>query len=785
MQKARGYGRMKTCVRAMLVSTVLAAMPAWAQVSPGATGPAAPAATNAEAIARTVGDGEIIVTANKREQNLQDVSIAVTAVGAERLTTARVDNIQDLQVLVPNISFGNDFAIAKIFIRGIGTNISTTGSEPAVAVYTDGAVNARPEAQFASMFDIDRVEVLRGPQGTLFGRNAVGGAINFITAKPTRDFSGFANFSYGNYQAVFGEGAVSGPLAPGIYARAAVRIDTHDGYGRNEFTGNGIDDLNKKMGRVQLLFDRDAPLTVLLAAEIYHEKEHANAVKYGGPTFALPELFPVGRGGFATGSARNIASEVDPQNDLDTHSFTATIDYKLGDGLSVRSLSNYRKMDAKIIQDVDISSVVSSLAVNGFASSIQNRQPYSKQVSEELQLLVDVGRLQGVVGGFYYNESFGALPNNIGVGPDGRGEAGYIPALTAAGIAITDPINARYSATAGDLNVEAWAAFADFSYKLSDQFVLKAGARYSDESRRMINAGYIIGRAGRGPVIQFNNMDRKKFNNFAPKLGAEYHPTDDVMLYYVYQQGFKSGTGELSLTNNPIIGPEKVYNHEAGIKSQFLDRRLTLNVAGFYNKLTGLQLDRTTYDPVLSLLTTFENAASTHAYGVEVDASMRITPEFRVDVSGSYLHSTFDTYLANDPTDARNIAGSSVFAPTAVNLDGNVTRYSPKWVWNVHPAYNLELGGGGRLLFQGDVSYKSKQFHTEFNDDRLSAPKYTIVNGSIRYSTPDDRISVQGFVNNAFDKLQRGGTFALATARVLGVTYLPPRTYGIIVGFKF
>ena len=148
---------------------------------------------------------EIIVTAQKREQSLQDVSAAVTAVSADRLESAQINNLEDLQQIVPTITFGNDFNMAKIFIRGIGANTSTTGSEPGVAVHVDGVVISRAEAQRTSLFDIERVEVLRGPQGTLYGRNAVGGSINLITAKPTAELDGYARLSVGNYDALFME----------------------------------------------------------------------------------------------------------------------------------------------------------------------------------------------------------------------------------------------------------------------------------------------------------------------------------------------------------------------------------------------------------------------------------------------------------------------------------------------------------------------------------------------------------------------------------------------------
>lgn len=769
------------------------AIPAFAQA--GQAEPAAVAAQDTAQQEAGPAVNEIIVTANKREQNLQDVSAAVTAVGVDRLQQANVENLEDVQNLVPNLSFGNDFNIAKIFIRGIGTNISTSGAEPAVALYVDGAVISRPEAQFASLFDLERVEVLRGPQGTLFGRNAVGGAVNLITAKPTKDFSGYANFTAGNYNNFVGEGAVSGPLADGIYGRFATRVETRGGYGINEYTGTEIDDLNKRMGRVELLFDKGGPLKVLLSGELYDENDHANAVKYGGPTFPdTPGLGPAGAGGFATQSPRNISGETDPKNKLRTWSLTGTVDYKANDWLAFRSITNYRNMNQQLLQDVDVSSVVNSLATNGQTSTIQNRNPYSRTVSEEFQVLVNSGRLEAVLGAYYFNENLGANPNNIGVAPDGRGEPGYLPALqtpasiaalAAAGIVLPSYTPPRYFTFISNEKVNAWAGFADVSYHLTDTIVLKAGGRYSSEDRQLDNVGYIILNAGRGPISVVNAHDRRFFDNFSPKAGIEWHPTKDLMVYYTYSEGFKSGTGELSLSTNPIIGPETIRNHEAGIKSEWLNHKLIANLAVFYNNLDGLQLDRTTSDPIQGFITTFQNAASTTAYGVELDTSWRFTPAFQIDVSGAYLHSTFGDFFTANPTDPRNVRGSPVFNPTNVNIAGNYTRYSPKWTFNVHPQYTLRMDNGGQFQFSSDISYKSKQYHTEFNDPALSAPAYAMVDANIRYQFPEAHISVKVWVQNMFDKLERAGTFSLATARELGVTYLPPRTFGATLGYKF
>src|SRR5262245_46382470 len=188
--------------------------------------------------------GEITVTAQKREQLLQDVSVAVTAIDSDRLESANINNIEDLQWVVPSVYFGNDFNMAKVTIRGVGANTSTTGSETGVARHVDGAVVSRAEAQLTSLFDLERVEGPRGPQGSLHGGNAVGGSINLITAKPTDKPDGYARLSYGDFDYVDFEGAVSGPLGTDrVLGRLAVKSENRSGYGENPVTGNDVDDL--------------------------------------------------------------------------------------------------------------------------------------------------------------------------------------------------------------------------------------------------------------------------------------------------------------------------------------------------------------------------------------------------------------------------------------------------------------------------------------------------------------------------------------------------------------
>src|SRR5690606_25241083 len=220
-------------------------------------------------------DNAILVTAQRREQALQDVTASVVAIGASRLDEAQINNLQDLQTIVPSVNFGNDFNQAKIFIRGVGANTSTTGNATGVALHVDGAVVSRAEAQLTSLFDLERVEVLRGPQGTLYGRNATGGSINLITAKPTRDFSGYARATYGNYNQLVTEAAISGPITDNILFRVAAKTENRDGFGENPVTGNDVDDLGRWMARAHLLFEFSDSIDLLLTGEYFRQDDHS------------------------------------------------------------------------------------------------------------------------------------------------------------------------------------------------------------------------------------------------------------------------------------------------------------------------------------------------------------------------------------------------------------------------------------------------------------------------------------------------------------------------------
>ena len=757
-------------------AALLTAIPALAQDDEGATG------------------NDIIVTAQKREQSLSDVSLSVSAVGAAALAQTNTTSIESLRTLVPSISFGNDFNFAKLFIRGIGLSSSLPGVDPSVALHVDGAVVSLAQAQLGSMFDLERVEVLRGPQGTLYGRNATGGAVNLITAKPTATLDGYARFTVGGSDLLLmEEAAVGGPLSDTVRARIAVQKIDRDGYGVNEFTGKDIDNAHQISARAHLQFLPTDNFDVLLTGEYHREDDRSLAIKYREISFpgVLTDADPANDGlaslgqrdgaSFAT-NVRDLNANIDPINDRKQWALTSAMTLDASDAVTLKSLTSYRKFDAIFFHDFDMSSYAAyPLAQTppvGTGTSANHWQPvFQHQFTQELQANVDTGPFQGVFGLFYLKEHIRA-ENHIGKDV----------------ITNTDPFRVQLD---GTLDIKAYAAFANLTYALSDQFALKAGGRYSWEERHIVNnfgVGSSVTNSLTPDALQWNNS--RKWTDFSPSLGFEFRPNDDVMLYGNWSRGFKSGTAEIGsgrrgppsettcATCNPFVEPEKVEAFEVGSKYDGSD--FNLNIAVFYQTLKNGQFQFTQPIPAPPFFSSvLRNAAESEAYGADFEWQWRVTPAFRLDGSLAYLHSVFTKFNSIDPLDARLFAPGADPAALTMDLSGNRTRMSPTWSFNLHPSYEIDMANGGTVTLGSNVSYKSKQYHTEFNDERLSQDGYVMVDANIMYRSPNRDYSVNIWGKNLTDKLVWAGSYAVATSRTIGGTLMAPRTYGVTFGYKF
>ncbi|NNM00540.1 MAG: TonB-dependent receptor, partial [Gammaproteobacteria bacterium] len=690
---------------------------------------------------------EVVVTATKTEESLQDVNLAVTPVSGNVLEERQIDTVEDLQAIVPALSAGNDFAFAKIFIRGVGLNSSFAGVDPSVALHVDGAVVGLSYAQLGTFFDLERVEVLRGPQGTLYGRNATGGAVNLVTRKPSDEFEGYARFTAGNYDLIRTEGAISGPLLDNrVLGRVAVKTTDRDGYGINEFTGNDVDDANKKSIRGQLQFNFNEDVDLLLSAEWHDEDDSALGLKspVEKAVFVDPGFAPApGTGGFAQGDPRNINSELDNINERDSWAVTGTLNWRLTDNWRVQSITNWRESTVRLGQDIDWSSNVNN--------QWQDNRTTSEQFSQELQLHYDSDRLRGLLAFFYYDEDF-TNRNQIGFGPG----FGAFP-------------NVNFTA---DVNIESIAVFGNVSWDITDSITLNFGGRYTDEER---------GGNTRRDILFFNILnafqDEDSFDNFKPSVGIEWRPNDDMLTYFTYSEGFKGGAfqgGQIT----PILEPEEIDNYEIGFKGTFLDSRLQLNVAAFYYEVTNMQLDRTIEEPPGSgtLIGIFDNAAEAEGKGFEIESRFAVTENFSLDANLAYLDTEFTDYTSDNPL---------TFAREIIDLSGNSLRQAPEWTAFVRGEYDFMLGNGGALTFGAQASYKSEQFYTEFNDAITSQDDYTLVDLNLRYTAPNERLTVNLWGRNVTDELVRSTGYDNALGRTITYTYLPPATYGVTIGYDF
>ena len=736
----------------------------------------------AQEAAEDAAGGEIIVTAQKRAQSLSDVSLSVAAVGTEQLAANNTVNLEGLQALVPSISFGNDFNFAKLFIRGIGLSSSLPGVDPSVALHVDGVVVSLAQAQLGSMFDLERVEVLRGPQGTLYGRNATGGAVNLITAKPTDKLDGYVRQTLGGDAfLVQTDAAIGGPIAEGVRARVAVQRIKRDGYGINEFTGNEIDNANQWSVRGHLQFLPTDKLSILLTGELHTEDDRSLAVKFREVSFpgtTTASLTALGQRTNADGSqaafasnVRNLNTNFDPINDRKQYSFTGIMDYAASDIVSLKSLTTYRNFRAIFFHDFDMSLYLGYPLAQTTAvrTSANHWQPvFQHQFSQELQANVDTDRLHAVFAGFYLKEKI-RVENHIGY-----------DVLTN-----TDPYRVQFD---GKLDVETWAVFGNVTYDLSEQLSLKAGGRYSWEKRH-INNNSGIGTAATGFLLdplQWNTS--KTWDDFSPSLGVEFRPNDDVMAYFNWSRGFKSGTAEIgsrrsATATTPFVNPEKVEAFEGGIK--YSAGTLQSNLAVFYQKLKNGQFQRTFPIPNPPFFASaLENAAESRAYGAEFELRWRPVPGLAIDASAAYLDSKFTKFFSKNPLNAALFGPGGAALPDE-DLSGNATRMSPKWTLNFNPTYTADLSSGASVVFASNVSYRSKQYHTEFNDDRMAADGYVMVDANVKYRHSDDRTSINLWVRNLTNELVWAGSYAVATSRTIGGTLMPPRTYGVTLGYEF
>ena len=746
-----------------LVATAAAfgAAPALAQTSGGAADLAAKQGnTPAEQLGPQEDAGglaDIVVTAQKRSESAQSVPITISAFGAKELQLGGLRDVEQIAKLTPGLFVGKfDTLRPQVYLRGIGSRVFDPGSEGSIGIFADESYMGRFSGSLADILDAERVEVLKGPQGTLYGRNTIGGAINIVSAAPTRTFQGYAEATYGNYNQYNVQGAVSGPLSEGIRVRVAGRIAHRQGFSRNTLTGNRGNGDDGETLRVRLAADLGPNGTLDLISEYQKASlpglfQETTATRQFLQAATSPSYTP-------TPDIYSDAYNIDGYSRRRLFSNVAKLAFS-GDAVAINSITSYR--DSKVGQAYDLDATPRNIWTFSYGER-------SKQFSQELRLssvpdgFLSFGdRAEWVLGGYFYREHT-LRDDHFDQGADSIFATGQ-PAI-------------EHNTYATDILTKSYAAFGQFTYKFADALRVTVGGRYTHDRKSAVITTTTDSLIPPSYYPGFIVRPERSWSSFDPKFTIDYRFTRRVMAYATVSRGFKSGGFQYNSTNAAlaaiIFNPERAWTYEVGLKSQFLDNRVQFNVAAFQYDYKNLQL------PLFTLLpppaapgsgsNVISNAAKSTIKGVDATTAIAVADGFTLTGGVSYLDAKYDNYVTG-----------------TTSYSGNRMIRSPKWQANAAASYEVPLSDTMKLRLRGDWSYTAKVFFEADEGARpfTTQPGFSLFNARAGLAEIGDRWSIEGWVNNIGNKHYVTTIFAVPTS-VLQVWSLP-RTYGGTVRLRF
>jgi len=652
------------------------------------------------------GIADIVVTAQKRAESSQSVPISIAAVDDTTLARAGAVTLDSVQRLTPGLSIstaGSGF-VSYTYIRGAGTNVLDIGADPSVAFFVDEVYQAGTAGLQGDLLDVERIEVLKGPQGTLFGRNAAAGAVSIITKRPEKEFNAWANADLGTYDALYLAGGVTGPLSSdgALRFRMAGAHRQQDGFVTN-LAGKDPGGINTWTGRGSLEYVGSS-VTVLLSADAVRLRNGMGA-QFVSTASKAALLNPTAIAALPAGEDFwHHYYNYEGFQRQDSSSYTGRVEWDLG-AAQLTSISAYRKMHFTRSQDHD-----GSLA-NAWVFDHEERD---KTFTQELRLAGDSDWLNWMIGGFYYHNDADRR-DQIHLGPDFA-----VPALAAF------PADVKHQMT-----TSSYAAFGQLTFKLGDQFSLIAGARYTHDTKTSHQDVEPL-----GPPARFVVDIQRTWDSFDPAVTLQFKPSEHVMAYASYRQGFKSG-GFQSLPATAVLAttpfdPEKVKAWEAGIKSTLLDRRLILNLAAFHNDIVNQQILRLP-TPTVTLV---DNAGGTRAKGVEATISILPVSNLRIDGALTYQQARFTKYLN-----------------ATVDYAGNHQLRSPDFTATLAAEYTVPLKNG-EIALRGDLFHQSTVYYDGANTSLQGAfqPAFTLLNARLSFRPGNGNFDVSLYVRNLTNK---------------------------------
>jgi iron complex outermembrane receptor protein len=720
---------------------------------------------------------DIVVTAQKRAEDISDVPLTIQAFSGHTLRAAGVTQTADLAMVVPGFNFSKSSANTPIFtVRGIGFNTPNLSSTSPVGIYVNEVAYAYPYMANGPTFDIERVEILKGPQGTLYGRNTTGGLVNFITGAPKKDFSAGATVDLGSFETYNFEGYLNLPLGEAAAVRIAARSENSDkGWQRSvSRPGDRLGQKDRQAARLSLQLDPSSVVRINLTANYWQDKSHTVAPQATSflpdqAAFAIPGL---SASILADPDARDAdwdsaeAGKPPFRTDSRFWSLAGRAEVDLGDDLTLTSLTAYSDLRRRDFNDLD---------GTPFETLAYGSNGNIKSFSQELRLNGRSGPVEWIVGSYYSHDdiaddqsAYYGQSSTVRLlrflGANRVVQTQYTPVQIASGLRQFRNESAQTSRSA--------SVFGNADWELSDQFRVSAGLRYSSDSLKyrgctrdangnslpVWNTGvaFVVRsnpNVGLNECLTFNvaftdNVPivekRLKEDNISGRINLSYTPNSDTLIYASVSRGFKSGAFPVLAANSEAqLNParqEKVMAYESGIKASLADRCVQLNASAFFYDYRNKQLFGEIPDRVFTTLTRILNVPKSEVYGAEADLTFRPARGLTVKLGASYTHTEITEYLGFDRSAA------------VVDFSGSRFPYTPEW--QVNGLVNYETPVTDTLGVQTTVSaaYLSGTRGTIENDSRFDVDPYTIVNANIGLYTLDDKWRLSLSARNLFNK---------------------------------
>ena len=837
---------------ALLFATSLAAVSiatgadAQETAAPDASAPAGTATQAAPAetptAARTAADdaaaqpaGDIIVTAQRRAESINRVGISIQALPAETLQELRVNNVRDLVAVVPSFTVAQSYqGVPTYTLRGIGFNSINLSATSTVGTYTDEVALAYPIMNTGPLIDIERVEVLKGPQGTLYGRNTTAGLINFVTGKPSEDASGAMTVDVGNYETFNVGGYVTGPIAEGIQARIGYRVDlTNDGWQISNSRPNERLGKVKRYGLRGSLALQPGPFEIDLSATYWVNKSDT----VSGQAIGFTPATTPGTGGQASlfnapGAASYIASNFPTrgsQADWAPYARRST-DIGRGAGLDgpLQEDNYFLGLKGRILLNLsDSVRFVSLTGYNEFDRQatfdwsgipnevlIQEADGHIESFAQEVRFEGDGPNFNWLVGGYYAKDKISdtnrtLLGENANVGLLRFLTSTLIPSpLNTFGYTLADAATAfRTYRDEGAFDTSTWSVFANGDYAFSDLIKLTLGARYTQDLQKfsgcsrdfngsmlpnvnLANRALFLQIYGQlAPPIALNQCNtynpatnrfgvvnsRLDEDNFAWRAALDVTPSATTLFYASVSRGYKSGTSPINAASNAAQNlparQEQLTAYEIGAKLGFADRKVQLNLAGFYYDYKDKQISAYFPDPIYTALARLDNVPESEAYGVEGELTIRPTSAFTLTGNALWLKTRVNGYVGT------NAAGRSQ------NFDGARFIYSPEWTLSATALLDQPVSTELNVTGNANVRYQSRQTTIFEVNPLYDIPGYTVVNAGFGIKASDDSWTLNVWARNLFDKYYWNAVASNANIVVRFPGQV--RTFGATAAFRF